>query len=122
LNMSSSIESGEPGDRFVSEDELRNLLERWIAPEPSKTLDQRVANSYHMEFGSVEAPGSVLVPLSQEEVVKMKFCSTCKEEFADKFSFCPVDGTPLKLSEPRLVGVADGPGRCLRPTLYGRWF
>lgn len=25
----------------------------------------------------------------------MKFCSTCREEFADKFSFCPVDGTPL---------------------------
>ncbi len=25
----------------------------------------------------------------------MKFCSTCQEEFADKFSFCPVDGTPL---------------------------
>ena len=25
----------------------------------------------------------------------MKFCSECKEEFADKFSFCPVDGTPL---------------------------
>src|SRR6185295_10082964 len=32
----------------------------------------------------------------------MKFCSTCKEEFADKFSFCPVDGTPLdvRVSEP----------------------
>jgi TonB family protein len=32
----------------------------------------------------------------------MKFCSTCKEEFADKFSFCPVDGTPLNVlvSEP----------------------
>ncbi|MBV9211271.1 MAG: hypothetical protein JOZ52_11605, partial [Acidobacteria bacterium] len=26
----------------------------------------------------------------------MKQCSTCLEEFADKFSFCPVDGTPLK--------------------------
>ena len=26
----------------------------------------------------------------------MKHCSTCLEEFADKFSFCPVDGTPLK--------------------------
>jgi TonB family protein len=26
----------------------------------------------------------------------MKQCSTCQEEFADKFSFCPVDGTPLK--------------------------
>ena len=25
----------------------------------------------------------------------MKQCSTCKEEFADKFGFCPVDGTPL---------------------------
>jgi TonB family protein len=31
----------------------------------------------------------------------MKFCSVCKEEFADKFSFCPVDGTPLTLvSQP----------------------
>jgi TonB family protein len=26
----------------------------------------------------------------------MKQCSTCQEEFADKFSFCPVDGTPLQ--------------------------
>jgi TonB family protein len=26
----------------------------------------------------------------------MKQCSTCLDEFADKFSFCPVDGTPLK--------------------------
>ena len=25
----------------------------------------------------------------------MKTCSTCQEQFADKFSFCPVDGTPL---------------------------
>ena len=25
----------------------------------------------------------------------MKQCSTCRDEFADKFSFCPVDGTPL---------------------------
>ena len=33
----------------------------------------------------------------------MKQCSTCREEFADKFSFCPVDGTPLlmeQLDEP----------------------
>ncbi|HEX4900675.1 MAG TPA: energy transducer TonB, partial [Pyrinomonadaceae bacterium] len=39
------------------------------------------------------APGPL--PLGQKEVVKMKLCSTCQEEFADKFSFCPVDGTPL---------------------------
>ena len=25
----------------------------------------------------------------------MKLCSRCEEEFADKFCFCPVDGTPL---------------------------
>ncbi len=25
----------------------------------------------------------------------MKKCPTCQEEFADKFGFCPVDGTPL---------------------------
>src|SRR5215212_9121799 len=25
----------------------------------------------------------------------MKQCSVCQEDFADKFSFCPVDGTPL---------------------------
>ena len=30
----------------------------------------------------------------------MKFCSNCKEEFADKFSFCPVDGNPLTVVTP----------------------
>ena len=25
----------------------------------------------------------------------MKRCPTCQEDFADKFGFCPVDGTPL---------------------------
>ena len=100
--MSSNIGSGEPGDNFVSEDDLKNLLDRWITPATPKTLDQRVANSYHMEFGSAGRAESVLFPPSQEEVVKMKFCSTCKEEFADKFSFCPVDGTPLNapVAEP----------------------
>src|SRR5882672_2049420 len=96
--MSSIIEPEEPGENVISEDELKSLLDRWIAPQPSKTLDQRVANSYHREMGSgVPAADSVRFPQSHNEVVKMKFCSTCKEEFADKFSFCPVDGTPLKV-------------------------
>ncbi len=30
----------------------------------------------------------------------MKFCSVCEEEFADKFSFCPVDGNPLTPVSP----------------------
>jgi TonB family protein len=85
-----------PGENFVSEDELKSLLERWITPAPSKTLDQRIANSYHNEMGSADPASSVArFAQSQHEVVKMKVCSSCKEEFADKFSFCPVDGTPL---------------------------
>jgi len=90
-----------PGEKFVSEDELKSLLDRWIAPQPSKTLDQRIANSYYTELGNAEqAATSAQFPQSQHEVVKMKFCSTCKEEFADKFSFCPVDGTPLNVLVP----------------------
>ncbi|MGH9875145.1 MAG: TonB family protein [Pyrinomonadaceae bacterium] len=87
-----------PEKNFVSEGELKSLLERWIAPQPSKTLDQRIANSYHREMGSADpAKTAAKFPHSQHEVVKMKFCSTCKEEFADKFGFCPVDGTPLNV-------------------------
>jgi TonB family protein len=97
------MSSIEPGENFVSEDELKGLLDRWIVPEPSKVLDQRVANSYHREMGSVD-PAADLVPFPQShnEVVTMKFCPSCKEEFADKFSFCPVDATPLTalVSEP----------------------
>jgi TonB family protein len=90
------MSSIEPGDSFISEDDLKSLLDQWIAPDPSKVLDQRVANSYHREFGNADAAAnSVLLPQSQKEVRAMKLCSTCKEEFADKFSFCPVDGTPL---------------------------
>jgi TonB family protein len=94
----STIEPELPEENFVSEDELKSLLERWIAPQPAKTLDQRIANSYHREMGNLDAAtGAAQFPLSQHEVVKMKFCSTCKEEFADKFGFCPVDGTPLNV-------------------------
>lgn len=90
------MSSIEPGENFVSEDELKSLLDRWIAPEPSKALDQRVANSYYEKMGSADlAADLVPFPQSHNEVVTMKFCSNCKEEFADKFSFCPVDGTPL---------------------------
>src|ERR1044072_8856263 len=41
------------------------------------------------------ASDSALYSQRDSEVVKMKFCNTCQEEFADRFSFCPVDGTPL---------------------------
>ena len=121
--MSSTIEPDGDGQQFVSDDELKGLLERWIAPEPSKSLDQRVANSYYTETGNVvnAATDSIRFPQSQKEVVTMKFCSTCKEEFADKFSFCPVDGTPLSapVVEPEVVKAATvrGPVRPSTPIL-----
>jgi TonB family protein len=97
------MSSIEPGDQYVSEDELRSMLGRWKAPEPSITLDQRVSNSYHRELVNADvAAEAVPLPLRQKEVVTMKFCSTCQEEFADKFSFCPVDGTPLSAVTPKL--------------------
>src|SRR5947209_13604000 len=37
----------------------------------------------------------------------MKQCPTCNEEFADKFGFCPVDGTPLGVAAPLPVANAQ---------------
>src|SRR5215510_13048951 len=86
----------EPEERFVSDDELKSLLERWVAPGPSGVLDKRIETSFAREFsGADRLSQSVLLSHRREEVVSMKFCSVCKEEFADKFSFCSVDGTPL---------------------------
>lgn len=79
---------------------LRLLLECWQAPEPRPALDARVMNAYTNEISSrtngAEATHSG-VPFSHErsEVAKMKECPTCREAFADKFVFCPTDGTPL---------------------------
>jgi len=92
----------QPEDELISDDELKSLLERWIAPGPSRVLDKRVETSFAREFSGADGLSqSVLLPHRQQEVVSMKFCSVCKEEFADKFSFCPVDGTPLTMvSQP----------------------
>src|SRR5215213_3506116 len=86
----------EPEEEFVSDNELKSLLERWVTPRPSRVLDKRIETSFAREFSGADGLSqSVLLPHRREEVVSMKFCSECKEEFADKFSFCPVDGTPL---------------------------
>src|ERR1051325_3354552 len=93
----------EPESEFVSDDELKSLLERWNAPGPSRVLDKRIANSFAREFSGADGLSqSVLLPHRREEVVSMKFCSRCEEEFADKFSFCPVDGTPQRPVSQRL--------------------
>jgi TonB family protein len=103
----------EPENEFVSDDELKSLLERWNAPGPSRVLDKRIATSFAREFSGADGLSqSVLLPHRREEVVSMKFCSRCEEEFADKFSFCPVDGTPLtpvsaKVEEPSVTVMRD---------------
>jgi len=100
----------EPENEFVSDDELKSLLERWNAPGPSRVLDKRIANSFAREFSDADGLSqSVLLTQRREEVVSMKFCSRCEEEFADKFSFCPVDGTPLTPVSAKVPAAASIP-------------
>ena len=80
----------EPDDRFVAEEELSSLLEKWRSPRPSAELGKRVSASYLREMSQARIlSDSVDVSKTDHEVVKMKFCSVCQEEFADKFSFVP---------------------------------
>lgn len=100
----------EPENEFISDDELKSLLERWNAPGPSGVLDKRIANSFAREFSGADGLSqSVLLPHRREEVVSMKFCSRCEEQFADKFSFCPVDGTPLTAVSEKIPAPANIP-------------
>lgn len=52
----------EPGEQFISEEELKSLLDRWVAPKPSKGLDQRVANSYYTELETADSGTVNAVP------------------------------------------------------------
>jgi TonB family protein len=82
--------------KFMQDDELRSLLRQWSAPDAPGSLDQRVAAAYQHAISSPTLlSNSALNPQRDNEVVTMKFCDTCQEQFADRFSFCPVDGTPL---------------------------
>src|SRR5215472_2341289 len=107
------MSSIEPEKRFESEEELRELLATWRAPEPSQSLDERVPSSYLREINQPRVLiGSVPPKRTENEVVAMKFCSACQEEFADKFSFCPVDGTTLspvvaQPEEPSITAIPN---------------
>ena len=89
--------------KFMRDEELRGVLNKWSAPEAPGSLDQRVSASYLQMMGSGARLNPALGPQRDSEVVKMKFCETCKEEFADRFSFCPVDGTPLSVPQPAVA-------------------
>src|SRR5712692_6838731 len=93
--------------RFMKDEELRDLLERWRVPDASRSLDNRVAAAYNNLMGdAAERRNSALHPQRDSEVVTMKFCNTCQEQFADRFSFCPVDGTPLGVAPATSVGAS----------------
>src|SRR3989454_6419920 len=86
---------GDFDSKFMQDDELRSLLRQWSAPDVPNSLDNRVAATYQQVMGEPAALNSAFHSQRDSEVVAMKFCSTCEEQFADRFSFCPVDGTPL---------------------------
>src|SRR5690349_1413573 len=79
---------------FLKDEELHNLLDRWSSPAPSRSLDERVSASYRQMIDSARLSPAIQAQRSSE-VVTMKVCSTCHEQFADRFSFCPVDGSQL---------------------------
>src|SRR5437588_4170360 len=94
--------------RFMQDEELRVLLNKWNAPEAPGSLDQRVTASYRQTMSIMdERLSSPLDPQRDSEVVKMNFCNSCKEQFADRFSFCPVDGTPLSAISAPTVAPAN---------------
>jgi TonB family protein len=97
--------------KFMQDEELRSLLRQWSAPEAPASLDERVVAAYQQTISkAAPLPNSALDPQRDSEVVKMKFCNSCQEQFADRFSFCPVDGTPLsavsEAAAPTNINVA----------------
>ena len=81
--------------KFMQDEDLRDLLRQWNVPKTPDTLDNRVAAAYQQSRSGGSVSDLAFNPTRDSEVVKMKFCNTCQEEFAERFSFCPVDGTPL---------------------------
>src|SRR5215472_6403274 len=73
--------------------ELSRLLWCWPVPDTPMMLPQRMARVLTGGRFSEHSPAAQTYQWNQE--AKMKKCSACGEEFADKFSFCPVDGMPL---------------------------
>ena len=99
----------ENGSAWLLDDqELNDLLARWIAPDVPASLDQKVLAAFSKQMDGIPIsnmsvnnglPGLTLS--TNEEVKNMKECSTCLEAFASKFTFCPIDGTLLNETSSR---------------------
>ncbi|MDX6613251.1 MAG: periplasmic protein TonB [Blastocatellia bacterium] len=105
---------------LIRDEDLKSLLQSWATPDPSPTLDSRLTTAYRSVVSNATASlGPVIDPQRGSEVAKMKFCTTCQEEFADKFSFCPVDGTPLAVVPAAVVEPVVTPSAAAAVTGVG---
>ena len=88
---------------MLREHELAGLLGAWITPNVTESLDQRLAHSFLSCF-PVKSKRQRPHTWAGELEVFMKTCTACEEQFEDKFSFCPVDGTPLNSLAAAVAG------------------
>src|SRR5216684_1521224 len=85
------------------ENDLSGLLGLWLVPPLPRSLDQRIVRSFHrIRHDHIGIASPRTKPTTLE--VSMKRCNACDEVFENKFSFCPVDGTPLNELAAALVG------------------
>src|SRR5437660_12880924 len=101
---------GDFDSKFMQDDELRSLLRQWSAPDVPNSLDNRVAATYQQVMEKPAAVNSAFHSQWDSEVVAMRFCSTCEEEFAERVSFCPVDGTALRAVPAAPAAPGSGAG------------
>jgi TonB family protein len=100
------------GEETIEDKELKQLLESWRAPVVAASHERRLVEAYRQQQSEQGADAAAALRQNNKEVAKMKTCTTCHEEFADKFSFCPVDGTPLNglnagAVEPVLTSIEE---------------
>src|SRR2546423_7303121 len=97
-----SLANDDARSAAVEDQELHALLDHWRAPRTPESLDRRMIAAYRKVLS--RAPlwrrllSAYLPILSFKrgyEEANMKQCATCFEEFTERFTFCPVDGTLL---------------------------
>jgi TonB family protein len=85
--------------------ELVDLLRAWRVPTIAESLDRRLTHAFLSCF-PVNSNRKRPHTWPAELEVFMKTCTACEEQFEDKFSFCPVDGTPLNSLAAELAGFS----------------
>ena len=95
---------------------LRRVLHEWQTPAPSDALDARVMGAFRRTVSTLDSAQQSLAAhegltpraAAQSEVANMRECPTCHETFADRFAFCPTDGTPLNNSHAVIASSTNG--------------